>query len=82
MTRLVARVDAELVAAIDELIADGPVGTRSEAVRLGLERLVDQVRRPRIGQEIVDGYLARPQDEGEVGWADAATVQMIVEEPW
>lgn len=72
----------DLVAAVDELIAHGVVSSRSEAVRLGLERLVDRHRRDLIGARIVEGYLDRPQDEAEVGWADAASVAMIAEEPW
>ena len=67
---------------VDELVASGVVASRSEAVRIGLERLVDQHRRRRIGDEIVRGYRAAPQAGSEAGWADAATVRMIAEEPW
>lgn len=82
MAQLVTRVDDELAASIDELVAAGVVGSRSEAVRLALRRLVDAVRRERIGAQIVEGYLSRPQTDSEVGWADDATIQMIAEEPW
>lgn len=82
MTQLVTRVDDELAAAVDQLVEAGIVGSRSEAVRLGLEGLVDRHRRNQIGRRIVEGYLAQPQTEGEVGWADDATVRMISEEPW
>jgi Arc/MetJ-type ribon-helix-helix transcriptional regulator len=82
MAQLVTRVDDELAAAVDELVADGVVSSRSEAVRLGLERLVDRHRRLRLGAIIVDAYRARPQTETEVGWADEATVRMISDEPW
>jgi Arc/MetJ-type ribon-helix-helix transcriptional regulator len=82
MTQLVVRIDDELAAAIDELVAAGVVASRSGAVRLGLQRLLDHHRRSRIGACIVAGYRATPQSEHEVGWADDATVRMIAEEPW
>ena len=80
--QLVTRVDDELAIAVDELIDAGVVANRSEAVRLGLQRLVDRYRRDQIGARIVAGYLAFPQDDSEAGWADESTVGMIGEEPW
>jgi len=82
MAQLVTRVDDELAAAVDELVATGVVSSRSQAVRLGLERLVDRHRRDVVGAGIVEGYRRRPQTEAEVGWADAASVGMISDEPW
>lgn len=82
MTQLVTRVDDELLASVDELIAQGDVASRSEAVRDGLRRLIDDTRRRRIGQAIIDGYRAVPQADDEGGWSDDATVAMIAEEPW
>jgi len=37
----VARIDSELVAAVDDLVATRVVRSRSDAVRIGLARLVD-----------------------------------------
>lgn len=82
MAQLVTRVDDELMAAVDALVAEGVVASRSEAVRVGLARLVDRHRRDAIGAGIRAGYRTRPQAEAEVGWADEATVRMIAEEPW
>lgn len=82
MTQLVTRVADDLAAAVDELVVAGVVASRSEAVRLGLERLVDLHRRRQIGARIADGYRSRPQTEGEGAWADESSVQMIAEEPW
>lgn len=82
MAQLVTRVDDELVAAIDELVAAGAVASRSDAVRRGLEVLIDQARRARTADAIVSGYRAVPQTEDEWGWADELTVRMIGEEPW
>jgi Arc/MetJ-type ribon-helix-helix transcriptional regulator len=82
MAQLVTRVDDELAAAVDELVAAGVVASRSEAVRLGLARLVDRYRRDRVGAAIAEGYRRHPQGESDVGWADASTAQMVADEAW
>ena len=82
MAQLVTRVDDGLAAEVDGLVAAGVVASRSEAVRLGLERLVDRFRRDEIGARIADGYRSLPQSEAEVGWADESSARMIAEEPW
>jgi len=82
MAQLVTRVEDRLAAAVDELVDAGIVASRSEAVRLGLERLVDRCRRDEIGARIARGYRDLPQDEAGVGWADESSVRMIAEEPW
>jgi len=82
MAQLVTRVEDQLAAAVDELVEAGIVASRSEAVRLGLERLVDRCRRDEIGSKIARGYRERPQGESELGWTDQSTVRMITEEPW
>lgn len=82
MTQLVTRVPEDLAAAVDELVAAGVVSSRSEAVRLGLARLVDRHRRDQIGERIAIAYRTTPQTEAELGWADKSSVQMIADEPW
>ena len=82
MAQLVTRVDDDLAAAVDQLVAAGVVASRSEAVRLGLEQLVDRCRRDEIGARIASGYRERPQSDAEVGWADESSLRMIAEEPW
>jgi Arc/MetJ-type ribon-helix-helix transcriptional regulator len=82
MAQLVTRVDDDLAALLDDLIADGVVESRSDAVRRGLQVLIDQHRRRRTAEAIIRGYRDRPQIEDEMGWADQATIQMIRDEPW
>lgn len=82
MAQLVTRVEDELAAAVDQLVEAGVVRSRSEAVRLGLERLVDRFRRDEIGAQIARGYREQPQSAAEVAWADESSVRMIAEEPW
>lgn len=82
MTQLVTRIDDELTALVDELVAEGVAESRSDAVRQGLRALAEQHRRRRTATAIVDSYRARPQTGDEVGWADDATRRMIAEESW
>jgi len=82
MAQLVIRVDDELAAALDALVDAGEVASRSAGVRLALERLIDRFQRDTVGERIVEGYVAVPQTDEEIGWADAASARMIAEEPW
>jgi Arc/MetJ-type ribon-helix-helix transcriptional regulator len=82
MTQLVARVDDSLVAAIDDLVAAGVVASRSEAMRIGLQSLVENHRKRQVGQRIVDAYRRLPQTEEELSGIDASTRALIDEEPW
>jgi Arc/MetJ-type ribon-helix-helix transcriptional regulator len=82
MTQLVARVDDSLVAAIDDLVAAGVVASRSEAMRVGLEALVDEHRRRLVGEKIVDAYRRHPQTDEELAGVEASTRALIEEEPW
>jgi Arc/MetJ-type ribon-helix-helix transcriptional regulator len=82
MAQFVTRIDDKLAGDVDRLVAEGVVASRSAAVRLALERLIDRHERHRIGRAIADGYARDPQTDAEVGWADDATRRMIGEEPW
>lgn len=82
MAQLVTRIDESLAAQLDQLVTEGVYESRSEAVRQGLRYLVDQHRRNGVGNAISEGYRHHPQQPGEVGWSDAATVAMITDEPW
>jgi Arc/MetJ-type ribon-helix-helix transcriptional regulator len=82
MAQLVTRIDDGLAEALDELVEAGVISSRSEAVRTGLQQLVDRHRRDMVGRRITAGYEAKPQSEGELGWADTATIKMIADEPW
>ena len=82
MAQLVTRIPDELAARIDRLIDEGTFGSRSDAVRRGLELIIDTHRRRSVADAIVAGYRDRPQDDIEMGWADAEAIRMIGDEPW
>lgn len=60
----------------------GVYASRSDAVRAGLDAVVESERRAALGRVIVDGYRRIPQDADDPSWPDAATSAMIGEEPW
>lgn len=80
--QLVTRVPDAMADAVDGLVRDGIFASRSEAVRAGLEAVVERERRDAVGRAIVVGYRRVPQDDDDLGWSDAATAAMIAEEPW
>jgi Arc/MetJ-type ribon-helix-helix transcriptional regulator len=82
MPQLVTRLDTELVDAVDRLIAAGVVANRSEAVRMGLEQLVDRARRAEIAAAIVEGYRSVPQGDEELRRAEEGLRALVTEEPW
>lgn len=82
MAQFVARLEDSLADRVDSLVVAGVLTSRSEAVRLGLEELVDRLERERIGQQIIDGYRRFPQTEEELAWAEEALERMLEEEPW
>ncbi len=82
MSQLVTRIDDDLARAIDALVAEGVVESRSDAVRTALRELVDQHRRRRNAERDIAAYTAQPQTEEELYGIDEMTRRMIEEEPW
>ncbi len=82
MAQLVTRVGEDLVSEVDGLVAEGIVASRSEAVRHGLERLVDHHRRRRTGEAIAEAYRKQPQTSAELTGLEQATRALVGEEPW
>ena len=82
MAQFVTRLEDALSERVDTLVTAGVLASRSEAVRLGLERLVDELEREEVGRQIVEGYRRIPLTEEELEWAEESLEEMISEEPW
>ena len=82
MAQLVTRVDDELVAQLDEIVANGEAESRSDAVRRALQEMIDRRRRQLVGEAIAEAYRRIPETDDELRWADESTRSMIAEEPW
>lgn len=82
MAQLVTRVPDEIAKAVDDLVEARVFGSRSDAVRAGLDSVIERERRAAVGRAIAEGYERIPQAEDDLAWSDAATAAMIAEEPW
>lgn len=82
MAQLVARVDDGVVAEVDDLVAAGVLASRSEAMRIGLQELVEKHRKRIVGERIADAYRRQPQTDEELASLDASTRALVEEEPW
>lgn len=81
MAQFVTRLEDGLADRVDRLVAAGVLASRSEAVRIGIEKLVNQLERERIGRQIVEAYQRMPQTEEELEGADEDFEQMLSEDP-
>lgn len=61
--QIAVRLPAPLLDEIDALVERGAFETRAEAIRSGIELIVDADRRERISRAIVEGYTRLPQAE-------------------
>jgi Arc/MetJ-type ribon-helix-helix transcriptional regulator len=68
------RLTDEDVALLDAAIARGSYGSRSEALRAGLERILREEREREIEEAYARGYGEHPQEEwvGQIGLAGLA----------
>ena len=82
MAQFVARLDDALADRIDSLVAAGVLASRSEAVRIGLERLTDELEREQVGRRIIEGYERIPETPDELAAAEESLEEMVAEEPW
>lgn len=81
MGQFVARLDEDLADAIDALVADCVFESRSDAVRHGLEAVIDAHRSIKVGEAINDGYRRLPETEAELTLAAAIANLIIAAEP-
>ena len=81
-TPIPTRLDDEEIAALDELVFAGLAANRAEAIRLSIARMRDALRRARVGDEIVSGYLALPQTKEDLAAARVSAEALLDAESW
>ena len=80
-TQTIVQLNDELLRRLDERAArEGR--SRSALIRDAIEAHLHDEESARIDREIVEGYERIPVTAEEMAWAEAATREMIEEEPW
>ena len=82
MGQIAVRLPEPLEKELDALVSAGAYATRAEAVRAGIEQLLDRHRRRAIGAAIAEGYQRMPQTDADEAAARTAALRSIAEEPW
>lgn len=80
--QVAVRLPLELLARVDELVADGMYESRAAAVRAGIEVITELARRRALDLAVVDGYRRIPPTPAEEAVALASLREAIAEEPW
>lgn len=81
-TQIAVKLSDDLVAKLDELIAEGTFASRSAAVRQGLLAVLAAHRRTAIDRAYEEGYGQAPETDEEIAEATRLAVDAIREEPW
>ncbi len=81
MAQNITRVDDQLMAQLDEIVASGEAESRSDAVRRALEAMIDE-RRRLVGEAIAEGYRRVPETDEELRRAHENSRALVTEEPW
>lgn len=83
VTKQVAvKLPDELLDDIDRLVERGAFGSRSQAIRSGLEAVVASRRRQEADQRYRDAFARLPETEGELADATRQALESIRDEPW
>ena len=80
--QIAVRLPEELLAEVDELVAQGVYDSRAAAVRAGLEAVAESERRRQIDRAVIAGYRRIPPYEVEHESAVASLRDAILDEPW
>jgi Arc/MetJ-type ribon-helix-helix transcriptional regulator len=81
-SQIAIRLPDELLADLDWVVIRLDAPSRADAVRVALERLVDQERRREVDEQYVEAYTRQPQTDDEVAFARAALGSLATSESW
>ena len=80
--QIAVRLPESLLSNLDRLISSGRYGSRAEAVRAGVEKVLADEERRSIDRAIIAGYQKHPQTDADALAATASLRAAIQEEPW
>jgi Arc/MetJ-type ribon-helix-helix transcriptional regulator len=79
--QIAIRLSNSMIAGLDHLVACGDFPSRAEAVRVAIARLIEQQRRQRIGNTIIEGRRRVPRTDDEIAAGEDAAIRSIFERP-
>ena len=71
-----------LLAAVDRLVASDRFASRSEIVRAGLQRLVDDDAAQTIDRAFAAGFSRHPDSDEDIRRTTRLAIESIEDEPW
>lgn len=71
-----------MLAAVDELVANGRYDSRSAAVRAGLDLVTRHARAEAINRAFAEGFRRVPESPEELRDAHRLAIDAIDDEPW
>lgn len=80
--QVAVKLPDDLVGRVDELVESGTFGSRSQAVRAGLEALVAQKQSEALGERYREGLARAPETQEELDDARRLAIASIDAEPW
>ncbi len=81
-TQIAVKLPDELVGELDRLVESGAFGSRSHAIRTGLETMVGARRRQELDERYRTAVERMPETEEELAHATSLAVEAIHDEPW
>lgn len=81
-TQIAVKLADSTVAAVDQLVEEGRIASRSEAVRLGLDHVVRTYADAAIDEGFARGFQRFPETATELADAERLARESISDEPW
>ena len=80
--QIAVKLPEEIVAQVDKLVFSGGFASRSQAVRRGLEMVVDAARSHELDRRYREAFAEQPETPTELAEAERLAAEAINEEPW
>lgn len=81
-TQIAVKLSEAVVAALDDLVAQGRFDNRSAAVRAGIDMVTSQAREEAIDRAFTEGFRRSPETAEEIREAYRLGLAAIEDEPW
>ena len=80
--QIAVKLPEELLDAVDRLVAGDRFASRSEMVRAGLQRIVDDDVVQTIDRAFAEGFTRHPDSDEDIRRTTRLAIESIEDEPW